>query len=41
LRRTDPEKPWQGLPPIKDVAAMEVFESLAKIEVGDGRTVLF
>jgi hypothetical protein len=41
LRRTDPDKPWQGLPPIKDVAAMEVFESLAKIEVGDGRTVLF
>jgi hypothetical protein len=26
---------------MKDVAALEVFESLAKIEVGNGRTVLF
>jgi hypothetical protein len=41
LRRTDPDRPWQGLPPLKDAAAMEVFESLVKIEVGDGRSVLF
>jgi hypothetical protein len=41
LRRTDPNRPWQGLPPLKDAAAMEDFKSLAKIKVGDGKSVLF
>jgi hypothetical protein len=41
LRRTDPTRPWQGLPHLKDVEAEQVFESLAKIEVGDGTSVLF
>jgi hypothetical protein len=41
LRRTDPERPWQGLPHLKDEAAEEVFQTLARIEVGDGKSVLF
>jgi hypothetical protein len=41
LRRTDLERPWQGLPHLKDEAAEGVFQALAKIEVGDGSTVLF
>jgi hypothetical protein len=34
--RTDPLRPWQGLQVQKDEAALEVFQSLAKIELGDG-----
>jgi hypothetical protein len=28
LRRSDPDRPWQGLPMVKDTAAVEVFNSL-------------
>jgi hypothetical protein len=41
LRRTDPSRPWQGLPAINDSEANEVFQSLAKLFVGDGETTLF
>jgi hypothetical protein len=41
LRRTDPERPWQGLLHLKDEAAEGVFQTLARIEVGDGKSVLF
>jgi hypothetical protein len=41
LRRTDPDRPWQGLPHLKDEAAEGVFQTLAKIVVGDGKSVLF
>ncbi|KAM0857624.1 hypothetical protein ACQ4PT_048352 [Festuca glaucescens] len=38
---TDPSRPWQGLQLTKDHAALEVFNSLAMIEVGEGSRVLF
>jgi hypothetical protein len=41
LRRTDMTRPWQGLNFIIDGKAREVFDSLVKIEVGDGKRVLF
>jgi hypothetical protein len=41
LRRTDTTRPWQGLNFIIDGKAREVFDSLVKIEVGDGKRVLF
>jgi hypothetical protein len=41
LRRTDPDRPWQGLPPFSDAQAREVFDKLVKIQNGDGRQVLF
>jgi hypothetical protein len=41
LRRTDPSRPWQGLPAFNDVEANEVFRSLASFEVGDGKSILF
>jgi hypothetical protein len=41
FRRTDPEKLWQGIPALKDEAGMEVFQSLARIEVRNGRSVVF
>jgi hypothetical protein len=41
LRRTDPSRPWQGLPLITDERARQVFDSLVQIMVGDGRRTLF
>jgi hypothetical protein len=41
LRRTDPERPWHGLPSLNDPAVAEVFQSLARFSVGDGRLILF
>ncbi|KAM0877851.1 hypothetical protein ACQ4PT_035236 [Festuca glaucescens] len=41
LQRTDLGRPWQGLPMIKDTQAWEVFDSLVRIKVGDGRSTLF
>uniref|UniRef100_A0A8R7UVP5 Reverse transcriptase zinc-binding domain-containing protein n=1 Tax=Triticum urartu TaxID=4572 RepID=A0A8R7UVP5_TRIUA len=41
LRRTDPERPWQGLPMAVDKEARAVFDSLVHIEVGMGNRVLF
>ncbi|KAK1604375.1 hypothetical protein QYE76_028048 [Lolium multiflorum] len=41
LKCTDPHKPWQGLKLAKDAKALEVFQSCTKIELGDGRSVLF
>jgi hypothetical protein len=41
LRRTDPSRPWQGLPAINDQEANEVFQSLAQFRVGDGESILF
>jgi hypothetical protein len=41
LRRTDPSRPWQGLPAIKDPEANEVFQSLAQFAVGEGDRILF
>ena len=31
LKRTEPARPWQGLPMIEDRLAMEVFDSLVHI----------
>jgi hypothetical protein len=41
LRRTDTNRTWQGLPMLIDTHAREVFDSLVKIQVGDGRGTLF
>ncbi|XP_071676666.1 uncharacterized protein [Lolium perenne] len=41
LRRTDPSRPWQGLPALNDTEANEVFQSLAIFRVGDGESTLF
>jgi hypothetical protein len=41
LRRTDLDRPWQGLPRWKDELARGVFDSLVKIKVGKGDRVLF
>jgi hypothetical protein len=41
LRRTDPTRSWQGLPPLTDTQARDVFDSLVQIKVGDGSRVLF
>jgi hypothetical protein len=41
LRRTDTTRPWQGLSLSIDDKAREVFDSLVRIEVGDGKKILF
>jgi hypothetical protein len=41
LFRTDSSRMWQGLPMFKDIEAEEVFHSLVKIQVGNGKSVLF
>lgn len=41
LRRTDQDRPWQGLPFMIDADAREVFNSLVHITVGIGERVLF
>lgn len=41
LRRTDDERPWQGLKLVPDIEAREVFNSLVSISVGDGKKKLF
>ena len=41
LRRTDPTRPWQGLPMLKDEDAISVFRSLAHVRIGRGDTILF
>jgi hypothetical protein len=41
LKRTDPERSWQGLAMIEDKDARAVFDNMVKIEVGDGAKVLF
>jgi hypothetical protein len=40
LRCTEPDKPWQGLPMLKDATATHVFDSLVSIKVGDGAKTL-
>jgi hypothetical protein len=40
LRRTDPDRPWQGLPGMHDKEAEQVFRSLATFNIGDGRKTL-
>jgi hypothetical protein len=41
LARTDSTRPWQGLPMLKDDDTRNLFQSLAKIEIGNGRSVWF
>jgi hypothetical protein len=41
LRRTDPLRPWQGLPMAGDREARDLFCSLAAIEIGSGARVMF
>jgi hypothetical protein len=41
LSRTDPSRPWQGLPMATDAKAREVFDRLIRITRGDGKRVLF
>lgn len=41
LRRTDPERPWQGIPMIVDKDARQAFDSLVRITVGDGAKTHF
>jgi hypothetical protein len=41
LRRTDPERPWQGLPMLRDQSTRAVFDTLAVITIGDGKQVMF
>jgi hypothetical protein len=41
LRRTDPSRPWQGLPSLSDPEVDNVFQSLAKFQIGDWRKTFF
>jgi hypothetical protein len=41
LWRTDPSRPWQGLPLEEDEMARTAFESLVQIKVGNGELVYF
>lgn len=41
LKRTDPHRPWQGLPMMENTKAREVFDALINIKVGSGGKVLF
>ncbi|KAM0878677.1 hypothetical protein ACQ4PT_034721 [Festuca glaucescens] len=41
LRRSDPNRPWQGLSRMQDPYSLEVFDSLVAIRVGDGAKTLF
>ncbi|KAE8782832.1 Serine/threonine-protein kinase CTR1 [Hordeum vulgare] len=41
LKQDDPNRPWQGLKLMDDDAASSVFNSLVKINVGNGARVLF
>uniref|UniRef100_A0A8R7RED1 Reverse transcriptase zinc-binding domain-containing protein n=1 Tax=Triticum urartu TaxID=4572 RepID=A0A8R7RED1_TRIUA len=41
LKRTNPERPWQGMRMSEDEDARAVFDSMVKIEVGEGTKVLF
>ncbi|KAM0890566.1 hypothetical protein ACQ4PT_026958 [Festuca glaucescens] len=41
LRRTDPARPWQGLPGLNDPLVVGVFQSLARFVVGGGRLTYF
>ena len=34
LRRTDPERPWQGLPMVVDKEARAVFDSMVHLRLG-------
>jgi hypothetical protein len=41
LRRTDQNRPWQSIQLALDSEAREVFDSLVRISVGNGRNTLF
>lgn len=41
LHRTDPDRPWHGIPMVEDKMARRVFDSLVHIIVGDWSRVLF
>lgn len=41
LKRTDSQRPWQGLPMMEDIEMREVFDALINIKVGSGEKVLF
>jgi hypothetical protein len=41
LRRTEQNRPWQGLPGLKDDEATDTFNSLVAIKVGDGASTWF
>ena len=41
LRRTAPDRPWQGLPCLKDSEAKMVFDGLIEISVGNRRSTKF
>ena len=41
LRRTDPSRPWHGLPALRDKEALAVFQCFAEITVGNGESVMF
>uniref|UniRef100_A0A8R7TT92 Reverse transcriptase zinc-binding domain-containing protein n=1 Tax=Triticum urartu TaxID=4572 RepID=A0A8R7TT92_TRIUA len=41
LRRTDPDRPWLGLPMAVDREAREVFDNMVHIPAGKGRKILF
>ncbi|KAE8805555.1 Serine/threonine-protein kinase CTR1 [Hordeum vulgare] len=41
LRRTDPSRPWQGIPMVEDKKAKLVFNNMIKITLGYGEQILF
>jgi hypothetical protein len=41
LRRTDPTRPWQGLPSLHDAEATDAFQSMASFILGDGHKIFF
>lgn len=41
LKRTDPSRPWQGLPSLQDENATAIFQGLFKVQIGNGRDAFF
>ena len=41
MRRTWPDKPWQGLAKFNDEEMTNTFDSLVKVEGGNGSRILF
>ena len=40
LQRTDPNRPWEGLPLLQNANTYEIFQSLVKFKAGDGKNML-
>lgn len=41
MHRSDPSRPWQGIPMVDDKDAQHIFNSMIKITLGNEERVLF